>query len=314
MIETAEKNIYKAFGLTISSEIHLPELTQINDKDSVIDIVIKKTDLTDTWAKQSVINEHFVMREKSVMFQVPSVATFLIRNGHEIFFSPMENSQENEIRIYILGTCMGAVLLQRKILPLHGSAVAIDGKAYAIVGDSGAGKSTLASAFLNKGYRLLSDDVIPVSLYKENIPVVAPAYPQQKLWMESLNHFGMVSSNYQPLVDREAKFAVPVQNLFVNEPLPLAGVIELVKTEADVVEMHPIQKMERFLVLFNHTYRNLFIEPSNLIDWHFNTSAKMVNKIDIYRLHRPISHFTAHELTDLILNTLKKKENFHVKN
>ena len=58
----------------------------------------------------------------------------------------------------------GALLMQRKILPLHGSAVAIDGKAYAIVGDSGAGKSTLASAFLNKGYQLLSDDVIAVSL------------------------------------------------------------------------------------------------------------------------------------------------------
>ena len=38
---------------------------------------------------------------------------------------------------------MGALLMQRKILPLHGSAIAIDGKAYAFVGDSGAGKSTL---------------------------------------------------------------------------------------------------------------------------------------------------------------------------
>ena len=57
---------------------------------------------------------------------------------------------------------MGAILMQRKILPLHGSAIAIDGKAYAIVGDSGAGKSTLASAFLKRGYQLLSDDVITV--------------------------------------------------------------------------------------------------------------------------------------------------------
>ena len=50
-----------------------------------------------------------------------------------------------------LGTCMGALLMQRKIFPFHGSAIAINGKAYAIVGDSGAGKSTLASAFLKKG-------------------------------------------------------------------------------------------------------------------------------------------------------------------
>ena len=78
---------------------------------------------------------------------------------------------------------MGALLMQRKILPLHGSAIAIDGKAYALIGDSGAGKSTLASAFLNKGYQLLSDDVIAVSLLnKKYCQLFIPSYPQQKLW------------------------------------------------------------------------------------------------------------------------------------
>ena len=114
------------------------------------------------------------------------------------------------IRLYVLGTCMGAILMQRKTLPLHGSVIAIDGKAYAIVGDSGAGKSTLASAFLKRGFQLLTDDVIAVSFSEEGIPFVTPSYPQQKLWSESLDHFGMESNNYQPLIDREDKFAIPV--------------------------------------------------------------------------------------------------------
>ena len=41
---------------------------------------------------------------------------------------------------------------EKDILPLHGSAVAINGKAYAFMGNSGAGKSTLASALINQGY------------------------------------------------------------------------------------------------------------------------------------------------------------------
>ena len=81
--------------------------------------------------------------------------------------------------------------MQRKILPLHGSAIAIEGKAYAIVGESGAGKSTLAASLLSRGYKLLSDDVIPILLSEKNIPFVVPAYPQQKLWLESLNQFEM---------------------------------------------------------------------------------------------------------------------------
>lgn len=42
---------------------------------------------------------------------------------------------------------MGAILFQKKILPVHGSAIDIDEKAYGFIGDSGEGKSILASAF-----------------------------------------------------------------------------------------------------------------------------------------------------------------------
>ena len=108
----------------------------------------------------------------------------------------------------------------------------LDGKVYAIVGDSGAGKSTLASAFLKQGYKLLSDDVIAVSVSQENpIPYVTPSYPQQKLWQESLNIFGMENSNYRSIYGRENKYCIPVTKALLRHPLPLAGVFELVKTE-----------------------------------------------------------------------------------
>src|SRR5690625_2580817 len=151
------------------------------------------------------------------MFQIEAVAIYLVKNGNEIFVSPFADAEVDQIRLYILGTCMGAILLQRRILPLHGSAVAIDGKAYAVVGNSGAGKSTLASAFLNRGYQLLSDDVIPVTLSDEGIPIVTPAYPQQKLWLKSLERFGMSSDHLRPIIGRETKFAVPVSTQFVKE-------------------------------------------------------------------------------------------------
>ncbi len=161
-------------------------------------------------------NHYFVIKENDCLFKIPHTGLFLIKDGKEIFFTPLKGASDDHIRLYLLGTCMGAILLQRKILPLHGSAVVIDGKAYAIVGDSGAGKSTLASAFLKRGYSLLSDDVIPVSMSEENGPMVTPAYPQQKLWLESLNQFGMESSDYRPLFERETKFAIPVQSQFAE--------------------------------------------------------------------------------------------------
>ncbi|KMY51876.1 aldolase [Peribacillus loiseleuriae] len=308
MTATMKKVVYKAFGLHISSEIDLPETQKIKLENKDIDIVVEIADLTKRWEVEAESNRYFLIKENVCMFMVQGVAIYLIQDGNRIIVSPMVNAQEDQIRLYLLGTCMGAALMQRKILPLHGSAIAIDGKAYAIVGDSGAGKSTLASAFLNRGYQLLSDDVIPVTLSSDCIPIVTPAYPQQKLWMESLDQFGMDSRNYQPIIKRENKFAIPVAAQFASEPMPLAGIFEIVKVEDQKVTLHPIKKMERFLTLYRHTYRNFFIGDSGLMDWHFNTSAKIVNKMNLYQLRRPISRFTAHELAELMLMTIKKED------
>ncbi|KIL49375.1 aldolase [Jeotgalibacillus soli] len=307
MADRISKTIYKVFGLTVASDILMPELIQVYLESGNSDIAVEKEDLSRQWAEHAEANKYFYVEENLTMFQIPKVATFLIQNGNEILVSPMENTQEDQLRLYILGTCMGAILMQRKILPLHGSAIAIDGQAYAIVGASGAGKSTLASALLSKGYQLLSDDVIPVTLSEANIPIITPAYPQQKLWLESLNEFGMESDLYRPIIDRETKFAIPVEAHFVDEPMPLAGVFELIKTEADEVEIHSIQNMERFYTLFTHTYRNFFIAPSGLMEWHFSTSAKIINKIAMYQLRRPISRFTADDLSAVMLSSIEKR-------
>lgn len=308
MLTTAKKTVYKAFGLTIASDLALPELPHVNGIGNIPNIVVIKADLTLLWSELMEPGRYFVVKENLIMFQVPGVAVYLIKNGNEIIVSPFDHSEADQIRLYILGTCMGAALLQRRTLPLHGSAVAIEGKAYAIVGDSGAGKSTLASAFLNKGYQLLSDDVIPVALSKDNIPMVTPAYPQQKLWLESLEQFGMESGHLRPIINRETKFAVPVRTQFATRKMPLAGIFELIKTDNDKIEVRPLQSLKRLHTLFNHTYRNFFVDRSGLLEWHFNTTVKMANQIEFYQLRRPLLSFTAYELVDFILTKVDKKE------
>src|SRR5690625_2743072 len=118
------------------------------------------------------------------MVRMTDVGNNKIENGKSISVSPFEGSDDGQIRLNILGTCMGVILMQKKILPIHGSCIAIKGKAYEIVGDSGAGKSTLASTFINQGFQLLTDDVIAVKLSEDNIPIVTPSYPYQKLWQD----------------------------------------------------------------------------------------------------------------------------------
>ncbi|MDE5413811.1 aldolase [Alkalihalobacterium chitinilyticum] len=301
---------YRGFGFNIASVIPLRELLVIDNGEN-IDITIEMADLSQMWEDLSDpdYDPYFVIYENFLLFHMPNTAIFLIEEGKRIYVSPMNDVDEDTLRLYLLGTCMGGILMQRRILPLHGSAIAIDGKAYAVVGDSGAGKSTLASAFLKRGYQLISDDVIPVTLSKGQTPYVTPAYPQQKLWQESLTEFGMESGKYRPIVDRETKFAIPVVHQFVDEILPLAGIFELTKTSNDEIQLLPIQKLQRFQLLFYNTYRNFYIERAGLMKWHFDFSAKMVNHIEFYQIQRPTSRFTANTLTEMILDTIQKEAN-----
>lgn len=308
MIEVEHKKIYKAFGFSIISEIPLQELPQFgNEVGTDIDIIIRKEDLTNKWNELAEENHVFFVQKNFVMYKFGDVAIFSVQDGRRITVSPLKEFDEDTAGIIILGTCMGALLMQRGILPLHGSAIAINGKVYAIIGDSGAGKSTLARAFLDRGYQLLTDDVIAVSL-KGKIPYVTPSYPQQKLWRDSLNSFGIKPDGFKSLLGRENKFCVPVSSEFFTEPLQIAGVIELVKAESKEITIRPIENLERFYTFFYHTYRNIFIEKSELMDWHFHTSAKILKQIDMYRLERPISGFSSTQLVSELLKTLIKEE------
>ncbi|WP_164667426.1 HPr kinase/phosphorylase [Virgibacillus doumboii] len=308
MFQTTKATSYAAFGLNILSEYFLPELKRNSNEDCDSDLIIKKEDLSIFWLENAQTDSYYYIKENLCMVRVPDVAIYKIEDGRGISVSPFEGSNDDQIRLYILGTCLGVALMQRKILPIHGSCIAIDGKAYAIVGDSGAGKSTLASAFVNRGFQLLTDDVIAVTLSEENVPIVIPSYPQQKLWQESLDQFGLKSNQFKPIYDRETKFAIPVTDHFLDKPMPLAGIFELNKTDQHEIEILPVQQLERFPILYYNTYRNFMINRSGLMEWHFEFSANMVNRIDFYQIMRPSSRFTAHELVDNILNLINKGE------
>ena len=91
------------------------------------------------------------------------VARYLVSGGCEIIIEPHPTATEKDVRLFLLGSAMGALLLQRGIWPLHGSAIAGRSGAALFVGVSGSGKSTLVGAFHQRGFQVLADDVCAIT-------------------------------------------------------------------------------------------------------------------------------------------------------
>ena len=76
---------------------------------------------------------------------------FLRNNASRIWVTWGPESCVEEAATYLLGPVMAIVAQLRGTICLHGSAVAIDGQAIALLGPQSAGKSTSAAAFARAG-------------------------------------------------------------------------------------------------------------------------------------------------------------------
>ncbi|SDX12322.1 hypothetical protein SAMN05518855_100932 [Paenibacillus sp. CF384] len=310
MVSAGEHTIYQAFGMRISSSIPLPELPVSSPKSAEKnpDVIIEAADPDRLWEELQLVGSNFAYKDGRFLFLIPETAIYCIEDGYRITVASLEGADLEKVRVYLLGTCMGALLMIRGVLPLHGSAMMINGKAYAFLGDSGAGKSTLAATLVSKGYELISDDVIPVSISGEGGRlVVMPSYPQQKLWQESLDHLGLAAGHFQSVYRETTKYAVPVLSKFCTEPVPLAGVFELVKSESEsAVSIRRLSNLDRLRIVLMHTYRNMLIPRLGLAQWHFKVSSSTADQVNVYQLMRPTAGFTANELASEIIRTIEE--------
>jgi hypothetical protein len=304
MENTLQKTAYRAFGLNIYSSVPLKGMKET--LFSVADVSIEQADLEEEWAVKAGPKAYFVFSPSRVLFKIDGTGLFAVEKGTSIEFHPFADVPDSKIRLYLMGSCMGLLLMQRNILPVHGSALNIDGRAFIITGDSGAGKSTLAAALMKHGCTLLSDDVIPVQ-WQDKLPQVFPAYPQQKLWKKSLHAFGIDEMEFEPVIEREEKFNVPVLHQFEDKPIPLGGVFELIRAGENEITITSVDGLKGIELLYRNTYRNFFIKPCGWGEWHFQALVKLASAADIYRIQRPEQQFTAEEIALQILNIIRKE-------
>ena len=184
--------------------------------------------------------------------------------GSRVWARSPESATVEDTATYLLGPTLGFVLCLRGITCLHASAVAIAGRAVALVGPSGSGKSATAAAFARLGYPVLTDDVL--ALQDEGAFFnVQPAYPRVRLWPQSVEAlFGSVDAlpritpgwdkRYLDLNGRDYKFQ--------HTPLPLAAIYFLDERSTDAIapSVKPVGAREGLMSLVANTYASYLLD------------------------------------------------------
>ena len=159
------------------------------------------------------------MARGDLRLSIDDIGCFRITAGERIAWHRQHSGvSDQDISTFLLGSAVGALLIQRGSFVLHGNALEKDGKAIVCMGHSGAGKSTLAYGLMQQGWRLLADDLVAVS----PDGLVLPGIPRIKLWHDAAKAFGLDPADLPPIRQGMHKYLLMGEALQrADRPVPL---------------------------------------------------------------------------------------------
>ena len=231
------------------------------------------------------------MARGDLRLTVDDIGCFRITGGERIAWHRLHSGvSDQDISTFLLGSAVGALLIQRGILVLHGNALEKDGQAIVCMGHSGAGKSTLAYALMQQGWRLLADDLVAIS----PDGLVLPGIPRIKLWHDAAKAFDLDPVQLPPIRQGMHKYllmgeavqrateAVPLQALYLihqrrhDSPDPDASRITRITSQKAAA-----------LRLRNQAFRPRFVRGLGQEGLNFMALARLQSRVPLASLPLP---------------------------
>ena len=283
--ETAAPYVYRAFGLTLQSAIELPELRRAN-RGAVPDVFVRLGDPDAFTHPTSLISAGVRAGPNLFVMRVDQTTVIAVVDGREMVVQLRPGASPESLRAYLLGSAIGALLHQRRLLPLHASAVVCDGVAFAFVGHSGAGKSTLALELHAQGLEILCDDICAVTSDSTGMPSVWPGLIRLKLWRQSLEGAGLVVDGLSHVHENLDKYQWPVLNAAPDRAYRLGAIYHLctAKEDPNVDDLRGINSIK---ILMDNTFRGQLVEPMQRTAEHLSQCLDLAKATPIFQWQRP---------------------------
>lgn len=167
---------------------------------------------------------------------------------------------------------------------LHGSAVAVDGRAIAFIGQSGDGKTTLAGAFAKAGHPVLTEDVIELVPDRDGY-LLQPKASGLRLFADSAAHL-LGEAAAAGLGHGKIDVAEAVSLPFRSEPAPLAAIFLLGSDHDAALAISPLPAPAAVQRLLPHSFV-LDVEDRERLRAHFGRIVGLASRTPCYALDYP---------------------------
>lgn len=289
--------IYRAFGLQWRArQLRIPELPLVRGgeaSDRMPLIAIEPED-PDGWPKLPPSRHDTVILKTipgDLRLQFAGIGRFRIRDGHHIaWWREHAEVSDGVLRTYLLGPAIGALLIQRGALLLHGNALEREGRAIICLGHSGDGKSTLAYMLMQQGWRLLADDLAVIT----PDGLVQPGIPRIRLRHDTIRAFGLNPQSLPAILKDADKFHVTGHHLqSASEAVPLQALylIQPHRHQSDSSEQARIRRINSQQMAFwgmrHHTPWPRFIRGQGQEGAYFLAVARLLHQVPLATLPVP---------------------------
>jgi hypothetical protein len=278
---------YSAFSLTIDSQLELPELP-CGSGDPDVTIRIGSVNRAN---REATIDDELAFPR--------NVGGFHIMCGREIVVDLLPQADTGVVRTLLAGRIMAYLLRQRGYLPLHASAICIDGKGVLFLGESGSGKSTTAAAFHSRGHHVLADDVTAVRNIASRLEL-QPAWPGLRLLDDSRNVIGAgeTTAGFQG-----GKHVYRLNGPALAGPCAVKRIYLLNFGNADgqaPVRSSPLSKLSAVALLNTHSLLRTWRAGHAIRQINLDRCAAVADAQTICRLIRPRSLNSLPDLVDFV--------------
>lgn len=289
---------YRLCGVEVDSALELPGLTP-GRADLESEVVIALDRLPASLPDAAAVAPLFQLAPLALQLAIPEVATYRVERGRRITIDPAPGADPRDIRLFLLGSAFGALWLQRGLLPLHASSVAIGDACVAFAGPSGVGKSTLAGFMAGRGHALVGDDVCVIDGSTGASARVWPGPPRLKLWRDALSGLAMDVAAGVPVRSELEKYEMPPPSGVADGPLPLRAVY-IMERPGVVGGSERLRGVSAIDAIAGATYRTEYAAGMGVQESHFRACAAIVARTPVIRVGRPWDFAGLREFAEVV--------------